>query len=489
MIDQAKNILIVGIKGVMMTNLAIVLKQMNKYVTGYDVKEEFITDKLLQDKNFTYSVNPRDYNLLNNLDLIIYSAAHGGTSNPLVVEAKKRGIVVKHQVEIISEIMDQYKHKIAVTGCHGKTTTSSLLVYSFQKLGAKPGYLVGTPYFNDIPGGEMGEDDYFIAEADEYGLNPPLNKTPKFNLLNPDYIVCTNIDFDHPDVYKDIEETKKAFINFFGLRKLIVCADDKNLMDIVKQLPKNQYITYGFNVKADVRIIDYIIDDNKTIFKLEISHAELGSASQMNEIPKQVRDDRDQPFNFIISIFGKKNISNSTAVITLLFELGFSYEIVKQAINGFTGAKRRFEFIFSKNNILFYDDYGHHPTEIEATISSARDRFPDKRIVVIFQPHTYSRTLTLKHEFAQVLSKANQSFIMPIFPSAREKIGDFKITSFDIEKIAKANGNNNVIFLNSDKLLIEKLSSFVTYNDVIITMGAGDIYKIKDDIIKIIKSI
>ena len=220
MLKQAKNIFFVGIKGVAMANLGVVLKKMGKNVTGCDVEEEFITDKLLKDNKITWKVGFKD--LPKNIDLMVYSAAHQGLSNPLIIKAKKRKVNVISQAGLLGELMLGFETKIAVAGCHGKTTTASLLSYALNKLNAKPSYFVGVPFFTDYQGADYQEKKYFVIEADEYGINPPSDKTPKFFKLNPDWIICTNIDFDHPDVYKNIEETRKAFVKFFGEKKLIL---------------------------------------------------------------------------------------------------------------------------------------------------------------------------------------------------------------------------------------------------------------------------
>ena len=437
-----------------MANLAVILKKMGKNVTGCDIEEEFITDKLLQDNKISWLVGFDVNKLPKQTDLIVYSAAHGGTSNPLVIETLKRNINVISQAKLLGELMDQFETKIAVCGCHGKTTTSSLLVYALNKLKQKPSYLVGVPFFTDYQGGNFQDKKYFVAEADEYGVNPPVDKTPKFNLLNPDYIIATNIDFDHPDVYKDIEETKKAFKKFFGNRKLIANIDDKNLFQCIDTLNS---ITYGESEKSNYQIINSKINENESLFEIK----NVGK--------------------FKIDLFGKHNISNATAVIVQLLELGFKASDIRTALIGFTGAERRFEQVYFKNNIYLFDDYAHHPSEIAATIKAAGNRFPKRRVVIIFQPHTFSRTNFLLKEFRQSLSLADQGFVLPIFASAREKSGQFEISSKDIV-FAKP----NLKYVESNGELLEELNKIIQEGDVIFTMGAGDVYKLKEQIIELI---
>ncbi len=450
MLNKAKKVFIIGIKGVAMANLAVILKKMGKVVTGSDLAEEFITDEILKKNKISYSVGFQHEHLLKGTDLVIYSAAHGGTNNPVAIEAKNKKIPVISQAEILGELLKQFKTTIAVSGCHGKTTTSSLLSYALIQLGAKPSYLVGAPSFSGHLGGDFDDKEYFVVEADEYGMNPPQDLRPKFHFLNPDYIICTNIDFDHPDVYKDLANTKEAFLKFFDNKKLIVCADDTNL--------QNLHQTYGFSKDADYVISNVKTNETSTTFSLGGN-------------------------NFSISLFGDKNVSNTAAVIVMLITLGFKINEIKKAIKDFAGAKRRFEKVFENSNYSLYDDYGHHPHEIEATIAAARKHFPNKRIVIIFQPHTYSRTQMFLKEFANALSMADYSFILPIFPSAREDNSTFSVRSDDI--VRQAN-NKNMICVADSATLIDRLNSTIQKGDVIFTMGAGDVYTLKDEIIELL---
>lgn len=463
MFDKAKNIFIVGIKGAAMSNLAVILKAMGKQVIGCDVAEEFITDVILKKYHILYSVGFDPIFLSKDTDLVIYSAAHTGQENQIVIEAKKRGIMTVSQAEVLGELLTHFKTSIAVSGCHGKTTTSSLLAYALGKLGVKPSYMIGVPTFNDQSGGVYDGQDYFVIEADEYGVNPPIDKTPKFLFLHPTHIICTNIDFDHPDVYLNIEETKETFIKFFSNKKLFLCIDDIHIKSIVCALDRTQYQTYGFSQEADLHIQNPVITETQSSFDLVYKGKNLGT--------------------FFASLFGEKNILNASGVILSLLDLGFNIQRIKDAIKDLSSVKRRFELVYKKNDTYLFDDYGHHPAEITATIAGAKARFKDRRIIVIFQPHTYSRTLSLKKDFASSLSKSNLCLIAPIFPSARENIKEFHISSFDIEKEA---GNERVKAFSSLTELLVQLKEAVRPRDVIFTIGAGDIYKLKDEIIKII---
>lgn len=462
MLKTAKSIFFLGIKGVAMANLAVILKKMGKTVYGVDTKEKFITDGLLSSNKIKWQEDFSETALDKKIDLFVYSAAHQGKNNPLAKEALKKGIKIISQAELIGELMKSFKKKIAVCGCHGKTTTASLLSYSLIKLNQRPTYLVGTSYFNNLAGGDYQGDQYFIVEADEYGVNPPQDKTPKFLYLSPDWILATNIDFDHPDVYKDIEETKTAFLRFFKNRKLILNLDDKNIGSILHQIKAKKIITYGFSKQADYQISQTEIDQQGSRFVL---------SSKKNNIRS----------SFAISLFGSHNILNASGVIVQLLNLGFSIDQIKKAIKDFYGAKRRFELITQTKTSYLFDDYAHHPSEIKATLLAARKRFPNKKIVVIFQPHTYSRTKALINDFKKSFQLADQTYILPIFASAREK-EDKNITNYHLVQ-----GRKNLTAINSINQLENFLIKNSLENTVVFTMGAGDVYKLKNAIIKYLK--
>lgn len=473
MLDQAKNIFIVGIKGVAMANLAIILKKMGKNVSGSDVDEEFITDRSLKQNNIIWQSGFNPKNIPENTDLMIYSGANQGSNNPQIKSAGQAGIKTVSQAEFLGLLIKGFKTSIAVCGCHGKTTTSSLLSHALIRLGAEPSYLVGSSNFNEYPGGDFRSKDYFVIEADEYGVNPPYDLTPKFDLLNPDYVLCTNIDFDHPDIYKDLNAVKNTFFKFFNRKKLILCADDPNLLQYINspapfrtdKLQQNNCVTYGFAGSADLVIKNVRTLADGSSFTLIFNNQPLGQ--------------------FKISLFGEKNVENAAGAILTLLQLGFDSQKIKSAIKDFTGAKRRFESVYSQNGTYLFDDYAHHPNEIAATISAVRKRFPKKRIIVVFQPHTYSRTRILLADFVKSLSLADKAFVIPIFASARENSLEFKISA---ENIVELNPEK-LIYCKTKTDLVNSLKNSVKKNDVLFTMGAGDVYKRSDDIIKVIKSL
>ena len=475
MFTYSQHIFFVGIKGVAMANLARILVQLGKHVSGSDVEETFITDEIIESCAIKVIHSFEGDDLPNETELVVYAASHEGRNNPQVVEAEQRNIKVLHQSELLSQLMKLFNTSIAVAGCHGKTTTTALLSFALKKLTPEMSYMVGTSSFNGWYGGDYDGTQYFVVEADEYGIDPPDNLTPKFHLLNPDYAIITNIDHDHPDVYPSIYDTKKAFQIFmnkllqkdFILPHLIVCEDDENIPDLQKSMKRDSFITYGFSKQADVQIMQM------TTSKLG-SHFYISSKLfELQNVPVQ------------INLFGEMNTLNAAAVLTLLLQLGFSKEKIIQAMHGFTGAKRRFEYVGKTKKIILYDDYAHHPAEISATIAAARLRFPNKRLVVLFQPHTYSRTEKMKHEFVKALSQADKVVLLPIFPSAREKQTDNKITSEVLAELGNKMNTDTMISSQSKDEAMYQLEVLVKPNDLIITMGAGDVYMLGKHILEI----
>lgn len=461
-LDEIKSVFIVGIKGVAMSNIAVILKKLGKKVAGSDTSENYITSDVLTQNSIPVHIGFDVSHIPSDCNLLLFAASHGGENNPQVKYAKENNISVFHQAELLSLLFDSGKTKVAVCGCHGKTTTSSLLAYALLKLGKNPSYLVGAPKFTDFNGSDYLGTDYFILEADEYGVSPPNNVTPKMQFLNPDYILCTNIDFDHPDVYKNIEHVKQVFTTFFNDKVVFICFDDINSKEISYKIKQNKLRTYGFSTGSTLQISNPVYRETSSSFSLKLNSHDLG--------------------DFSIGLFGEKNILNTAGAIYVLLELGFSPNDIKKAIINFTGAERRFELLGQLKDNLIFDDYGHHPHEIEATIDAARKRFPQRRIGVLFQPHTFSRTASLKEEFIAALKKADYSLVLPIFASARENPTEFSITSQALSK-------DNVYGFDSTSQALLKLQELVEPKDIIITMGAGSVYKLKNDIIKTLKSV
>lgn len=468
-------IFFLGIKGVAMANLALIYKKKGISVSGWDTEEEFITDKNLIEAGICVFTN-RNFNISNNIDIVVYSAAHGGINNPIIKDAVKKGIKAISQSELISQLLMDFETTIGVSGCHGKTTTSGLLSFVLSKLSTETAHLVGVSGFNNLTGGYYSGKKYFTYEADEYAVDPPRDKTPKFHIACPQKAIVTNIDFDHPDVFDDILQVEKAYFKFMSsvlLKKsptLVLNGDDFFIKSFAMKNKDKNIILYGKDLSHDVIYYDVEYQRDSTKFKISSRRFNLDNES------------------ISLKIFGEKNVSNATAVICMLLELGFKIDDIRLEIKQYTGPARRMELLFEFQDTYLFDDYAHHPQEIEATISAMKNRFPDKRIIAIFQPHTYSRTASLIYEFGNSLARADYAFILPIFASAREKEHNFNISSFDIVKSSNKAGYNNVQAYENMTLLINDLNNVLNRGDVVLLMGAGDVYKLSSQVISLIKN-
>ena len=465
MILEKNSFFLLGIKGAAMANIAVILKEMGKKVGGVDVGEEFITDETLSKQEILYSTDFTDINILDGYDTFVYSAAHSGADNILAIEAQKRGMEVISQPQLVGELVARFPQSIAVSGCHGKTTTSSLLAWTLNKMGKNPSFLIGAPPFDGGGGGKIANSDYFVVEADEYGVHPPKNKTPKLLFLHPTYALCMNIDFDHPDVYDDLEMTKKTFIQFFSqAQHLVVCGDDAVIRSLIPALDPKKLCVYGTSDDCDYQIRSGQANAIGISFELLKFGVSQGVFSSL--------------------LFGEKNILNCAGAVATLLEMGFDPHEIRAGIADFSGAKRRMETVWTDMTSYLIDDYGHHPAEIAATIAALRSRFPGKRLHILFQPHTFSRTEELKNEFIGELSQADNVYLLPIFASAREDIAQFRITSAELSRMAMRKGIGSILAFDEKESLLAQLKQKWHAGDIVITLGAGDIYKLKDDIIR-----
>ncbi len=445
---KIKSIYFVGIKGVGMTPLAIIAKEAGMEVTGSDIGEEFITQELLKKVGITPLVGFSKENI-KNPDLVITTGAHGGFSNIEVVEAKRKNIEVITQGEAVGLFMEglifgREQIGISVTGTHGKTTTTAMVATILKDCGLDPSFVIGGGNILSLgSSGHFGEGKYFVAEADEYMTEPIFDKTIKFMWQHPKIAVITNIEFDHPDAYKSLEETREKFLEFVNqLPKngvLITCGDDPQVKKLLSEF-KGRKITYGTSNDND-----FIVD----------------------EVLKGVS----------LSVFGEHNRLNATAAFIVGLEVGLSKGRIIKSLIQFKGSKRRSEFVGElESGALVYDDYAHHPTEIQKTLKSFRDKFPSSRIVCIFQPHTYSRTKSLFEQFSNSFNDANIVILTNIYSSLREK-PDPTVSMPDLAKK-----------IGAKALFLPKLSDVVEYINnqnfgkgfILITMGAGDVYKISE---------
>ncbi len=433
------NIYMVGIKGVGMTALAVYLKERGKNVWGSDVDETFPTDSVLREHDIDVSLGFDTAHIDDSIDLVITTGAHGGLTNIEVTQAERKKIPVYTQAYELGQIMESYQHKIAVCGAHGKTTTSAMAAFVLNELGYKSSHVIGASRFSGLYGGHYGGDDYLVVEADEYATSPGVDNTARFLSLNPTIIICTNIDFDHPDIYASIEEVKAAYLKFFQ-----------------KLNPQTGTLIYNGH--------------NEHLKEL------VGKLSIKNLIPYYETDTE-----ITLSIPGRHNKLNAQGILKLAGVLGIDTQRCLGALRAFRGVNRRFEKIVDS----LYDDYAHHPAELLTTVESARQLLKQQKggkVILVFQPHTFSRTSALLTEFAQALSEADTAFVLDVFASAREGTSELG-TSQQVVEEANRLGHSNVAY-STRADLIENLKKIYQKGDIIVTAGAGSIYEAHSDIIR-----
>lgn len=418
--EKVKRIYFVGIKGVAMAALAIWAKEAGKIVAGSDVTEEFPTDEELRKAEIEVHEGFDIIHLVTfSPDLVIYTGAHGGRDNPQVQEAIKRRIPVAPHGKALGMVMEG-KRQIAIAGSHGKTTTSAMIATILTEAGLDPSYAIGCGSIRGLgAAGHRGKGDWFVAEADEYVTDPGHDATPRFMWQKPEVLVVTNIDYDHPDVYPNLFSVQQAFVNLQQQSKFtFICADDEA----------------SSVLRSTDNVATFAISEKLNVLKLQIP--------------------------------GRHNMLNAAAAIAACEKIGIAWEIVKRGIERFGGTKRRFEKLGELRGALVYDDYAHHPKEIEATIAAFRIQFPKKRLLVVFQPHTYSRTKALLTDFARALGMADIALVTDIYASARETVNQ--------EGLARRLAP---IYTPTRKDVSKWFDNNIKKGDVVVFMGAGDIYK------------
>lgn len=453
----------VGIQGVGMTALALILKDLQKQVTGSDLKENYLTKDFLFKRGIKVANNFSSENV-DKAEILIYSAAHKGKDNSEVQFALKQNLKVFSLAEFLGELSNS-KKTISICGCHGKSTTSALVSFLGNQLELQMSYYVGAPGFNEYPPGKWNDQGkYFVVESDEYVADLKYDRVAKFLHLSPHYIICTNIDFDHPDVYRNIEELEAVYLKFFkkvkGKGFLLVNGDDERLLKIAKESAVTFY-TYGKEKRNDYQIIAVNEKDKNSLIRFEIKSREKSLGI------------------FETKLLGDHNIYNLTAGIAFYSILCFDLSKITSKIAQFNGVKRRLELIYQKQERLIYDDYAHHPKEIEASLIALKKSYPEHQLILFFQPHTFSRTAALADDFVKSLTKADQTFLLPVFASARETQNQQQVTSVTLMQKAKDQDYSNIVCLNSEKEIEKRVSDakHEFAKIVFITMGAGDVYQ------------
>ena len=453
-LSEHKSIHCIGIGGVGLSAIAEILLSRGYNVTGSDMKESEITDHLAS-KGAKIYIGHRAENV-ENADLIVYSAAIA-EENPEIIRAREKNITLAGRAEVLGILMDEYENSIAISGTHGKTTTTSMVSLILENAKLEPTILVGGNLAEIGGNVKVGHSKFFVTEACEY--------RDSFLQLRPKIEVILNIDSDHLDYFKDIEHIVSSFDKFAKALpengKIIAYDANPFVNRVIKDIP--DAITYGYNKACTYSIsnVDFGADGMPT-FDVSYRGQALG----------QVK----------LSVPGEHNILNAVAALACCHQLGVGPEIIIDTLDRFTGTQRRFDIIgTTEKGVELVDDYAHHPTEIKATLSAAQN-LPHKKLWTLFQPHTYTRTLALFNEFADAFEKTDVLILAEIY-AAREK-NIYEITSEKLaEEIKRVHPDKEVYYMKS----FDDIAAYVKENaqkgDLVITMGAGDIYKVGEMII------
>lgn len=456
----------VGIAGVAMTALAVYAKERGIIVTGSDTNGIFPTHDTLQRAGISVLDGFTSQHITKNIDLVIFTGAHNGKENVEVRAAVDMQIPTMSHGEALGFFMEG-SEQISVAGSHGKTTTSAMIATIFAVNGRSPSYTIGCGDIRGLgPSGHFGTGTVFIAEADEYITDPHHDPKPRFLWQHPDVLVVTNIDFDHPDAYDSLSDVKAAFVTLAsqerGKQITIINADDPE--SAVLESAKN-VVTYGFSPRANAKITHIGFGEEQTFFTLSMDGTDVGE--------------------FILHVPGHHNVLNAVGAAMCALAYGLSWDEIRKGLAAFEGTKRRFEKLGEANNIIVYDDYAHHPQEIHASLEAARNWFPDRQIITVFQPHTYSRTKALFEDFAKSFHASDVVLLTDIFASARESDTLGMTTAKLVEETAKYHAG--VHYTKNKEETLAYLSRTVSRGAVIIIMGAGDIYEWGPDIVQLIK--
>lgn len=453
MLDNIKRIHFVGIGGAGMSAIAKILLAMGYDVSGSDISKSETTYKLEQMGAKVYLGH--DGENIGSAEAIVISTAIP-ESNPEVWEARAQGLKVFHRSDIVAAIMSE-KTGIAVAGAHGKTTTTSMISLMLEKVGVDPTVIIGgeLAYLNG--NAKLGQGEYVVAEADE--------SDGSFTKLSPKIAVVTNIENDHMDFYETMDNILHAFKAF--LHKLpeetgmaVLCFDNAYIRDMAGELNR-KYVSYGLEYSADYMARNIRINGAGTIFDVYFNEQMLGSIH--------------------INVPGRHNVANALSAVVVGLQIGLSFEEIAQGLTAFQGVKRRFQTKGRVNGVWVVDDYAHHPTEIITTLHAAKDMKP-RRLICIFQPHRYSRTKFLREEFGKAFIPADHLILTDVYAAGEQPISG--ISGEILKEEVERQTDQRATYIQDKNIISRYLAEIVEPGDLVITMGAGDIYRAGEELVE-----
>lgn len=456
MFRHVKRIHFIGIGGIGMSGIAEVLCNLGFIVTGSDVKRSKNTDRL----ESLFGVGIAEGHRAENVgaaQVVVYSSAVK-EDNPEVVEAKRLGIPVIPRAEMLAELMVLKPYAVAVSGTHGKTSTTSMVATILGFAGFDPTTVVGGVVETLGSNARLGASDWFVTEADESDRS--------FLMLYPTIAVVTNIDKEHMESYKGMDDVVQCFtdfvnkVPFFGAA--IICLDDPNVQLIIPNI-KRRRVTYGLTAQADISAHDIRYND---------SFGSTFSVWKGDEVLGEIN----------LPVPGKHNVYNALAATAVALEMDIEFPKIAEAFTIFKNANRRFQFKGEVNGITVVDDYGHHPTEILATLSAAKNSSGGRRTVVVFQPHRYTRTQELMDEFALAFNNADVVFVLDIYAASEQPIEG--INAEVLTENIKKYGHKNVTYHGDIETVADAVLPILQEGDLVITLGAGTVTRLSDEILE-----
>jgi UDP-N-acetylmuramate--alanine ligase len=446
----------IGIGGAGMSGIAEILSEYELEVSGCDQALSETTERL--EALGVEVLQGHSEGHLDGVDLVVVSSAIS-PENPERRAARERGLTIVPRAEMLAELM-RLKYGVAVAGTHGKTTTTSLVGTMLTEAGLDPTVIVGGRLRISGTGARLGHSDFLVCEADEYDRS--------FLRLQPIIAVITSIDRDHLDTYGDLDQIRDAFVSFaskvpfFG--QVIVCLDDENVQAILPRLADRRVVTYGLSPQADLVAVDLKTDGSECTFT--VHHRQRGALGAVR-----------------LPLPGVHNVQNALAAVAVGLAMELDFADVAAGLAAFSGVHRRFERLGSWRGAVVVDDYAHHPAEVAATLAAARQAFPGSRLLAVFQPHLFSRTRDLADDFGRALMAADRTWVTEIYPSREAPMAG--VTGELIVAAARQSGHRHVAYATGDWAAVEAaVTPEVRHGDVLITMGAGNIVRLAERLVK-----
>jgi UDP-N-acetylmuramate--alanine ligase len=437
----------VGIGGIGMSGIAELLLNLGYRVSGSDVKPSDITANLRQLGGVIHVGHRAEQ--ITGADVVVVSSAIDDR-NPEVAAARQAAIPVIPRAEMLAELM-RLKYSVAIAGAHGKTTTTSLVSGVLDSGGLDPTVVIGGKLKSIGRNAVLGKGDFIVAEADE--------SDGSFLKFSPAIAVVTNIDREHMDFYQDLEAIKKVFLDFidripfYGLA--VLCLDNEPLQGLLPHI-KKRLTTYGQSTQADYQAREITFGEMKSHFTVIHRGEDLGQ--------------------FVLAMPGMHNVYNALAAIAVGLELDIPLPDIKRSLASAEGVQRRMEIKGEVNGIILVDDYGHHPTEIQVTLEAVKDNWPERRKVVVFQPHRYTRTQALLEDFTRSFNNSDFLVVLPIYAASEAPISG--VSGEILGRCIRAHGHRNVICVDSLERCVDYLEQTLVPGDLLLTLGAGDVYRV-----------